>query len=423
MSKSSSRASRTMERLHQLAEIGRVDGLQGTTSPGLGRREQRACELVAAWMAEAGLDVGWDAHGNLFGGLAGTRPGAGEVWSGSHLDTVPDGGRFDGALGVLCGLEAVVANGRRAATQRVVVFRDEEGWRFGRGCFGSRAVCGRLADGELEARDADGVSVAEALAALAIEPGGSARRAARELRRGARRAGARARAAGVRAGRGDRDRRHGRLRDRVRRQRRATPARCRCRADGMRWRPRPSSCCACAPPRCSIPQAVSTVGDLRIAEPAANVIPGRVSLTLDLRAPAADALASLADDVPAIAAAAAAERRCAVAVETTWRLPPAPMSDCVRAAIRDAATATGHPIAALPSGAGHDAGILVGGRRGGRDAVRAQPKQRCQPPPGRADGRGRRRRGDRGAHRNTGKTVNGLIPSDSSHWYDRSLNP
>jgi allantoate deiminase len=173
MSKSSSRASRTMERLRQVAEIGRVDGLQGTTRPGLGRREQRACELVAVWMAEAGLDVGWDAHGNLFGGLAGTRPGAGEVWSGSHLDTVPDGGTFDGALGVLCGLEAVVANGRRAATQRVVVFRDEEGWRFGRGCFGSRAVCGRLADGELEARDADGVSVAEALAALAIDPGGS----------------------------------------------------------------------------------------------------------------------------------------------------------------------------------------------------------------------------------------------------------
>ena len=75
----------------------------------------------------------------------------------------------------------------------------------------------------------------------------------------------------------------------------------------------------------SIPEAVSTVGNLRIAEPAANVIPGRVSLTLDLRAPAAEALASLADDVSAIAAAAAAEAGCAEVVETTWRLPPAPM--------------------------------------------------------------------------------------------------
>jgi allantoate deiminase len=358
MSKSSSRASRTMERLHQLAEIGRVDGLQGTTRPGLGRREQRACELVAAWMAEAGLDVGWDAHGNLFGALAGTRPGAGEVWSGSHLDTVPDGGRFDGALGVLCGLEAVVANGRRAATQRVVVFRDEEGWRFGGGCFGSRAVCGRLAAGELKARDADGVSVAEALAALAIEPGGSPAglpssyvelhiEQGPELERRGFALGEVTAIAGMagfaieftgepgHAGTVPMPGRRDALTaaaEFVLRMRAAT---------------------------LSIPEAVSTVGNLRIAEPAANVIPGRVSLTLDLRAPAAAALASLADDVPAVAAAAAAEAGCAEVVETTWRLPPAPMSDRVRTAIRDAATATGHPIAALPSGAGHDAGILA----------------------------------------------------------------
>ena len=171
MSKSAHPASRTIERLRQLAEIGRVDGLQGTTRPGLDRTEQRACELVAEWMRDAGLDVVWDAHGNLFGGLPGSQPDAGEVWSGSHLDTVPDGGSFDGALGVLCSLDAVIASGRRPATQRVVVFRDEEGWRFGRGFFGSRAVCGELADGELEALDAGGVSVGEALAALAIESG------------------------------------------------------------------------------------------------------------------------------------------------------------------------------------------------------------------------------------------------------------
>src|SRR5260221_6419429 len=173
MSKSAHRASRTIERLHQLAVIGRVEGLQGTTRPGLGRREQRACELVAEWMREAGLDVGWDRHGNLFGTLPGSPPDGGEVWSGSHLDAVPDGGSFDGALGVLCSLEAVAASGPRPATQRVVVFRDEEGWRFGRGFFGSRAVGGRLADGELEARDAGGVSVGEALAALAVDPAGS----------------------------------------------------------------------------------------------------------------------------------------------------------------------------------------------------------------------------------------------------------
>src|SRR5436190_16062645 len=125
MSKSAHPASRTIERLRQLAEIGRVDGLQGTTRPGLDLREQRACELVAKWMREVGLDVVWDAYGNLFGSLPGSQSDAAEVWSGSHLDTVPDGGSFDGAVGVLCSLEAVVASGRRPATQRVVVFRDE----------------------------------------------------------------------------------------------------------------------------------------------------------------------------------------------------------------------------------------------------------------------------------------------------------
>ena len=256
------------------------------------------------------------------------------------------------------GLEAVVANGRRAATQRVVVFRDEEGWRFGSGCFGSRAVCGRLADGELEARDAGGVSVTEALAALAIEPGGSPAGLPRsyvevhveqgpELERQGLPLGEVTAIAGMagfaieftgepgHAGTVPMSGRRDALTA-------AAEFVLRMRAATLR-----------------VPGAVSTVGNLRIAEPAANVIPGRVSLTLDLRAPVAEALASLADDVPAIAAAAAAEAGCAEVVETTWRLPPAPMSDRVRAAIRDAATATGHPIAALPSGAGHDAGILA----------------------------------------------------------------
>lgn len=358
MSKSSSRASRTMERLRQLAEIGRVDGLQGTTRPGLGRREQRACELVAVWMAEAGLDVGWDAHGNLFGRLAGTRPGAGEVWSGSHLDTVPDGGTFDGALGVLCGLEAVVANGRRAATQRVVVFRDEEGWRFGRGCFGSRAVCGRLADGELEARDADGVSVAEALAALAIDPGGSPAalpasyvevhvEQGPELERQGFALGEVTAIAGM----------AGFALEFTGQPGHAGTVPMPGRRDALAAAAEFVLLMRAATVR--VAGAVSTVGDLRIAAPAANVIPGRVSLTLDLRAPAAEALSSLADDVPTIAASAAAAAGCAEVVETTWRLPPAAMSQRVRTAIRDAAAATGHAITALPSGAGHDAGILA----------------------------------------------------------------
>ena len=95
-----------MQRLSQLAEIGR-EGRAGAHRPGLSAAEQEACELVATWLRQEGLEVSWDACGNLYGRLAGSDPAAGEIWSGSHLDTVPNGGRFDGALGVLAALEAV----------------------------------------------------------------------------------------------------------------------------------------------------------------------------------------------------------------------------------------------------------------------------------------------------------------------------
>ena len=122
-----------MQRLSQLAEIGR-DGRAGAHRPGLSAAEQEACELVATWLRQEDMAVSWDACGNLYGRLAGTDPAAGEIWAGSHLDTVPNGGRFDGALGVLAALEAVaqLRDLPRAATLCVAVFRDEEGWRFGR---------------------------------------------------------------------------------------------------------------------------------------------------------------------------------------------------------------------------------------------------------------------------------------------------
>ena len=91
------RAERILARLDTLFEIGRA---AGTNRPGLGEGEQRAFELVAGWMREAGLDVSRDRAGNLFG-----RRGDARIWSGSHLDSVPNGGRFDGALGVVAGIE------------------------------------------------------------------------------------------------------------------------------------------------------------------------------------------------------------------------------------------------------------------------------------------------------------------------------
>src|SRR5919107_930657 len=94
---------------------------------------ERLDELAAGWMREAGLEVEVDAPRNLVGRVPG---GARQVWTGSHLDTVPGAGRFDGALGVVAGLEAVERLGTPGLA--VVVFRDEE-----RGCAGSRGCADR----------------------------------------------------------------------------------------------------------------------------------------------------------------------------------------------------------------------------------------------------------------------------------------
>jgi len=98
----------------------------GATRIGYSVEEDAAHELAAGWMRAAGLEVSVDAAGNTYG----TR-GDGRIWTGSHLDSVPGGGRFDGALGVVAGIEAAL---RSDVPLTVVAFRDEE-----RGCAGSRA--------------------------------------------------------------------------------------------------------------------------------------------------------------------------------------------------------------------------------------------------------------------------------------------
>ncbi len=116
---------RTFERLEELYAIG---GGPGANRPHPGPGEDAAHELAAQWLREAGLGVEVDAHGNLLG-RSGSRD---DVWVGSHLDTVPQGGKFDGALGVVAAIEAV----EQAGCGTVVAFRGEEV-----GCIGSRALC------------------------------------------------------------------------------------------------------------------------------------------------------------------------------------------------------------------------------------------------------------------------------------------
>jgi allantoate deiminase len=150
------------ERLERIYGIG---GGIGANRPAYSGAEDAAHALLAGWMREGGLQVERDLAGNLYGRLPGAKPELGEVWAGSHLDSVPRGGRFDGPLGVVGALEAVTRLGPQQRSLCVVAFRDEEGARFGRGCFGSRALCGQLEEGELETADEEGISVREAVGA------------------------------------------------------------------------------------------------------------------------------------------------------------------------------------------------------------------------------------------------------------------
>jgi allantoate deiminase len=133
-------------------------------------------ERVAGQLRELDLDVEIDAAGNLIAKWDG--PATGAVMAASHLDTVPRGGRFDGALGVLAAVEAVrelrAADFRPSRPIWIGSFMDEEGTRFGASLFGSRAFCGEDLSGALDARDPDGIRLGDAMAAQGRPPEGIA---------------------------------------------------------------------------------------------------------------------------------------------------------------------------------------------------------------------------------------------------------
>jgi allantoate deiminase len=129
-------------------------------------------ERLSAWMQRAGLTVRLDSAGNLIGRYPAARPDAPVFLLGSHLDTVPDAGKYDGVLGVLLGMAAVQAlNGQRLPfAVDVLGFCEEEGIRFRTPYLGSRAVCGCFDAALLDRTDAAGVSLAAALRDFGLEP-------------------------------------------------------------------------------------------------------------------------------------------------------------------------------------------------------------------------------------------------------------
>jgi allantoate deiminase len=157
--------SRIMQHCDELARHSELAG--GLTRVFLSPESRAAGELVLGWMSEAGMQARLDAIGNAVGRYEGEAPGLPCLMLGSHLDTVRDAGKYDGMLGVVTAIDCVHAlhesKRRLPFAVEVVGFGDEEGVRFGTTLLGSRAVAGILDPAVLEARDAQGISIAEAL--------------------------------------------------------------------------------------------------------------------------------------------------------------------------------------------------------------------------------------------------------------------
>jgi N-carbamoyl-L-amino-acid hydrolase len=165
---------RQWDRLMQMARLGAIpgDGVNRACLTDLDRQSRR---LLISWARALDLGVSVDALGNLFLRMEGTDPTLPPVLTGSHMDSQPNGGRFDGIWGVLAGLEAVQALREAGITTRrpveVVAWTNEEGGRFAPGCMGSMAYAGfRPADTWDAVTDKDGLTFGDELAThLALE--------------------------------------------------------------------------------------------------------------------------------------------------------------------------------------------------------------------------------------------------------------
>lgn len=158
--------------LRELAEIGR-DPRGGWSRLAFGPEERSAHELFGRWAADMDLELYTDPIGNTFAELAGQESGP-ALLVGSHLDSVPQGGNFDGGAGVGVALEVarlLVETGETKHPYRAVVFSAEEGPRFGAPCIGSRVATGAFTVDTLhELTDKDGRTVAECASELGLKP-------------------------------------------------------------------------------------------------------------------------------------------------------------------------------------------------------------------------------------------------------------
>ncbi|MCA3181596.1 MAG: 2-oxo-4-hydroxy-4-carboxy-5-ureidoimidazoline decarboxylase [Burkholderiales bacterium] len=355
-----------------------ADALAAHSDPGFAERGQltvtyltdahRACaRQLDAWMREAGFDeVTHDAVGNVVGVYHGVRPDAKRLLTGSHYDTVRNGGRHDGRLGILvpiaCVSELSRAGRRLPFGLEVVAFAEEEGQRYKATFLGSGALVGRFDPAWLDQADATGTTMREAMraAGLRIEDIPSIRRdpsrylgfvevhieqgpvlAELDLPLGVVTSinGSRrwvGEVIGMAAHAGTTP--MGRRRD-------AAAA----VAELVLALERRAS---------AVPEVVGTVGLLEVPAGSINVVPGRCRFSLDIRATTDAARDACASDVLAELARICERRTVTYTLEETMRAPAAPSDPAWQARWERAVASLGLPVHRMPSGAGHDAMML-----------------------------------------------------------------
>jgi allantoate deiminase len=356
-----------MRRLDELATYTQVPGQ--LTRRYLSRAHLAASRQVAAWMQEAGMGVRTDALFSVFGRYEGRRPQAPAIMLGSHLDTVLDAGRYDGALGVLAAI-AVVAELSRCGERlqhaiEVAAFGEEEGSRFSAHILTSSALIGAVGPELMDSRDKDGISVREAVAAAAnaddylscarkadeiaaylelhieqgpVEQSGLALGAVTAIN-GSHRLSVTVSGFAGHAGTVPMSQRRDAL----------------AAARGM--------VLAIEHLASSDKALVATVGQIAALPGAQNVIPGKVRFSIDMRSPSATVRAQAHRTLRTALSEIAARRGVAVEAATYRTNAATPLADAVISAVLEAIAACGQAPLSLPSGAGHDAGIMEATRR------------------------------------------------------------
>lgn len=345
--------------LMEMAEIGATPK-GGVCRLALTDLDRQGRDLFRRWAEEAGCTVAVDAVGNMFARRPGRDASRPAVMTGSHLDSQPTGGKFDGAYGVLAGLEVLrTLNDLGLETEaplEVVVWTNEEGSRYAPAMMGSGAYAGVFSEEETLAKtDEEGVTFGEALDAIGYRGEGLGGRPVAayfeaHIEQGPILEAEEKTIGVVTDGQGQRwynvavtgrESHAGTTPMPLRKDALVAAARI---VDAVHRIAHDQA-----------PQAVGTVGVLTISEASRNVIPGRVDLTVDFRHPDDAVLATMDRALHTAAQAIAAELDVEAAIEPIWHFPPVKFdADCVDA-VRKAAEDGGYAWREIVSGAGHDA--------------------------------------------------------------------